>query len=163
MVNAFIRSAEKNDLNAIMQIYSVAREFMEENGNPNQWGKIFPPRELIADDIEKGRLFVIEENGSIHGVFAFIIGNDPTYAVIENGSWLTETEYGAIHRVASDGKMHGVLSAAVGFCLTKISHLRIDTHKDNRVMQRQILKNGFTECGTIYTDDGSPRIAYERL
>lgn len=163
MVNAFIRSAEKNDLNAIMQIYSVAREFMEENGNPNQWGKIFPPRELIADDIEKGRLFVIEENGSIHGVFAFIIGNDPTYAVIENGSWLTETEYGAIHRVASDGKIHGVLSAAVGFCLTKISHLRIDTHKDNRVMQRQILKNGFTECGTIYTEDGSPRIAYERL
>lgn len=163
MVNAFIRSAEKNDLNAIMQIYSAAREFMAKNGNPNQWGKVFPTRELIADDIEKGRLFVIEENGSIHGVFAFMIGNDPTYAVIENGSWLTDTEYGAIHRVASDGKMHGVLSAAVGFCLTKISHLRIDTHKDNRVMQRQILKNGFAERGTIYTEDGSPRIAYERL
>lgn len=163
LVNACIRPAEKNDLNGIMQIYSTAREFMAKNGNPNQWGKVFPPKELIADDIENGRLFVIEENGSVHGVFAFIIGVDPTYAVIESGSWLSDTEYGAIHRVASDGKIHGVLSAAVGFCLTKISHLRIDTHKDNKVMQRQILKNRFTERGTIYTDDGSPRIAYERL
>lgn len=163
MVNAFVRQAEKNDLSGIMQIYSAAREFMAKNGNPNQWGKAFPPKELVVSDIENGRLFVIEENGSIHGVFAFILGNDPTYAVIENGSWLTDTEYGAIHRVASDGKIHGVLSAAVRFCLTKISHLRIDTHKVNKIMQRQILKNGFTECGMIYTDDGSPRIAYERL
>lgn len=163
LINACIRSAEKNDLNDIMQIYSAAREFMAKNGNPNQWGKAFPAKELVVSDIENGRLFVIEENGSVHGVFAFIIGNDPTYAVIENGSWLSDAEYGAIHRVASDGKIHGVLSAAVRFCLSKIPHLRIDTHKDNKVMQRQILKNGFTERGTIYTDDGSPRIAYERL
>ena len=26
--------------------------------------------------------------------------------------------------------------------------------------QRQIEKNGFIRCGTIYVEDGSPRIAY---
>lgn len=163
MDNACVRSADKKDLNDIMQIYSSAREFMAKNGNPNQWGKTFPPKELILNDIKTGNLFVIEQNGIVHGVFAFIIGNDPTYARIENGSWLSCSEYGAIHRVASDGEIHGVLKTAVDYCLTKIKHLRIDTHNDNKVMQSRILKNGFSKCGTIFTDDGSPRIAYERI
>ena len=28
-------------------------------------------------------------------------------------------------------------------------------------MQKQIEKNGFKKCGTIYVRDGSPRIAYQ--
>ena len=27
-------------------------------------------------------------------------------------------------------------------------------------MQKQIEKSGFKKCGTIYVEDGSPRIAY---
>lgn len=38
----------------------------------------------------------------------------------------------------------------------------IDTHEDNEVMQHLILKNGFEKRGIIYTDDGSPRFAYEK-
>lgn len=158
-----VRNAAEKDLNEIMQIYAYAREFMAKNGNPNQWGTAFPPEKLIYDDIKSGRLYVIQENGCIHGVFAFIIGDDPTYGYIENGNWLSDGEYGAIHRVASDGKIHGVLKTAVDYCLTKITHLRIDTHKNNKIMQKQILKNGFTECGTIFIEDGSARIAYERI
>lgn len=40
--------------------------------------------------------------------------------------------------------------------------MRIDTHENNKVMQHLIKKNGFQECGIIYVEDGSPRIAYEK-
>ena len=34
--------------------------------------------------------------GTPCGVFAFIIGDDPTYQVIEDGGWLNDNPYGAI-------------------------------------------------------------------
>lgn len=86
-----------------------------------------------------------------------------TYLRIEGGSWLSDAEYGVIHRIAGDGTIHGGLRQAVEYCEQTIHHLRIDTHEDNKVMQHVILKNGFTCCGMIHVADGSPRIAYERL
>ena len=37
-------------------------------------------------------------------------------------------------------KSKGVLNKAVDFCSAKKAHLRIDTHKDNKIMQHQIEK-----------------------
>lgn len=47
------------------------------------------------------------ENEKVVGVFVFIIGEDPTYRVIYQGAWRSETEYGTIHRIASDGTTKG--------------------------------------------------------
>lgn len=38
--------------------------------------------------------------------------------------------------------------------------LRADTHADNIYMQRALTATGFVRCGTIYTEDGTPRLAY---
>ena len=62
-----------------------------------------------------------------------------------------------------DGKIKGVLNTVIEYCNRKISHLRIDTHENNKIMQHIILKNGFTRCGIIHVTDGSPRIAYEKI
>ena len=77
--------------------------------------------------------------------------------------WLSDTEYGVIHRIAGRTKEKGIFAEALEFCQEKITHLRIDTHKDNSIMQHALAKYGFTPCGTIYVADGTPRIAYERL
>ena len=98
-----------------------------------------------------------------HAVFMFDICEDETYEVIKNGQWLSDEEYGVIHRVASDGKIKGVLNKAVDFCSAKKAHLRIDTHKDNKIMQHQIEKNGFKKCGIIKLINGDERIAYEKI
>lgn len=156
-----IRKAELSDLGQILQIYENARQFMAANGNPNQWGKTNPPRETLERDIKLGQLYVVVREESIRGVFAFIPGEDPTYRYIE-GSWRSNEPYAAIHRVASDGS-GGILAAAVAFGWERIPHLRIDTHADNWVMQRAIERAGFEKCGTIYLEDGSPRIAYEKI
>ena len=61
-----IRTAQPRDLARILEIYDYARGFMERTGNASQWGKHFPPEELLREDIRAQRLFVIEENGA-HG------------------------------------------------------------------------------------------------
>ena len=89
-----IRLAVPEDFTSIMSIYAYARSFMQETGNPNQWGNHFPPEELIHNRIRDKQLFVLEENGTLHGAFAFIIGEDPTYLQIDDGSWLSDAPYG---------------------------------------------------------------------
>lgn len=159
-----IRKAEEKDLNSILRVYAIAREYMRQNGNPDQWGWDKPPKEMLVDDIKKGQLYVGENtDGSIPFVFAFILGDDPTYSYIEDGSWLSDEPYGTIHRIASDGSLPGVVKMAVDFCKTIISNIRIDTHHNNKTMQHVVEKIGFTKCGIIYIEDGTPRIAYQLL
>lgn len=155
-----VRKAGLDDLPCIEQIYAYAREFMEKTGNPQQWGKTYPPHEWLVDDIAKGLLYVITDMDAIHGVFYFYIGDDPTYGSIEEGAWKYDLPYGTIHRIASDGN-GGILKTAVEFCLHMIPSMRIDTHHDNVVMQKAVLKLGFQRSGIIRLENGDPRIAYE--
>lgn len=57
--------------------------------------------------------------------------------------------------------MKGVLAAAVAFALTRYDTLRIDTHRDNSVMQRLVQKAGFKYCGIIHCWNGDERLAYQ--
>ena len=158
-----IRKATPADLPAVLEVYGSARTFMAANGNPTQWGSTYPAPELLEEDICLGRLFVDTDQDRVCGAFMFSVGDDPTYSYIEDGAWLDSSPYGVIHRVASDGRVPGVLKRCLEFCRSQSSHLRIDTHADNHVMQRLLSSQGFTRCGTIYVEDGSPRIAYEWL
>ncbi len=156
-----VRKTTIDDLGSILQIYSFAREYMKETGNPNQWKDNRPEREVVIGDIENGNSYAIEHNAEICGVFAFIIGQDLTYNFIQ-GQWLNDEPYGTIHRIASNNKVKGVLNCCLRFCQSKTNNIRIDTHKDNLIMQHLLEKDGFTKCGIIYLQDGSPRIAYQR-
>lgn len=157
-----IREARTEDLERILEIYEIAKAFMRQTGNPHQWNSRYPDSKTLEEDIHKYQLFVMEEESIIHSVFAFILGEDPTYNKIE-GAWLDHSTYGTIHRIASDGIMHQVFNKAVNFCSKRCAHLRADTHEDNKIMQKVILKNGFQETGIIYVEDGTPRIAYEKV
>ena len=97
------------------------------------------------------------------GVFALIIGSEPTYEIIEQGSWHSSMPYGTIHRLASDGSSKGIARSCFDYCKEKCSYLRIDTHRDNKPMLAAIKKYGFQECGIIYVQDGSERIAFDYL
>ena len=156
-----VRQAREADLPRILEIYEYARSFMANTGNPNQWGKTHPPREILEADIPAGNLYVVED-GMIHGVFALFLEPDPTYGYIEDGAWVTDSPYATIHRVAADGS-GGVFPAVLGFVEQRNSHVRIDTHQDNRVMQHILAKYGFSRRGIIYLQNGEPRIAYEKV
>ena len=162
MTDYRIRQAAAEDMDSILCIYARARDFMAASGNPTQWKDGYPGQELLTEDIRKGELYVVENQEHICGVFFFHIGEDPTYGYMENGTWRSNDPYGTIHRIASDGS-GGIFPVCLQFCKSKIRHLRIDTHHDNKPMQHVVEKHGFFRRGIIYVQDGSPRIAYDLI
>ena len=145
-----------------MEIYDIARQTMRASGNHSQWVDGYPKREMIEDDIARRVSYVIEgDDGTACGVFMFSVEDDPTYALIEDGTWLDDEPYGVIHRIGSDGTQRGVLATTVDYCTGIIGNIRIDTHADNAIMQHVLKKLGFEQCGTVYCHDGSPRVAYQ--
>lgn len=154
-----IRLAKIEDLSEILKVFKIAREFMKATGNPHQWGENYPDKKILEEDISLKRLFVFEEKNEILGAFVYFCGIEPTYIKID-GSWRDNSPYGVIHRVANSGKIKGMVGKIVEF--TNNPHLRIDTHKDNSVMQHVLEKNGFYPCGIIHLADGQERIGYEK-
>ena len=162
-----IRKSTEQDLGRMLEIYAVARRFMAEHGNPNQWGpRGWPPEALLRRDIESGRSYVcLNDAGRVVGTFFFDQGADiePTYRQIADGAWLDDGPYGVVHRIASDGSERGVGAYCLSWAYGQCDHLRIDTHGDNTVMQGMLAKLGFVHCGTIYVyEDNDPRLAYEK-
>lgn len=157
-----VRLAKKEDLPEILPIFAYARAFMAAQGNGSQWGQTNPPLEILEGDIRKGQLYVLTRHDRICGVFAFVLGEDPTYGYIEGG-WNSSQPYGTIHRVAGNGTEKGIFAACVNFCRKQCAYLRIDTHQDNKIMRHLIRKQGFSYCGVIYVKDGSPRLAFDRI
>lgn len=155
-----IRQGKNEDLERILEIYEIARQYMKSCGI-DQWQNGYPAKSDVIDDIETGISHVLYDENGIYGAFVLVEGEDPTYISIEDGEWKDNSEYFAIHRVASDGSRRGVFHEIAEFAKSKSKHLRVDTHKNNMNMQRVVKANGFTYCGVIHLLDGSPRVAFE--
>lgn len=157
-----IRKTAPAELEQIMTLYEHARFFMADNGNPSQWGSTYPPCSLVQTDIENGDSYVCEDQGRIIATFYYKDGPDPTYQQIEEGCWLNGRPYGTVHRITSDGSVRGAASYCLNWAFAQCGNLKIDTHRDNHIMQHLLAKNGFQYCGIIRTDDGSERLAYQK-
>ena len=175
-----IRKAKIEEIDSIMEIYKRARRFMAQTGNPNQWGDSKPYREWIENDIESGKCYIcvervdnkkiideiseansVREKEIIAAVFYFAIEEDSTYKVIYEGEWLNYEPYGVVHRIASAGNIKGAGEFCLKWALNACGNLRIDTHKDNKVMQNLLKKLDFQYCGIIHLKDGAPRLAFQ--
>lgn len=157
-----IRKSAPEDLAQIMALYAAAREFMRENGNPNQWGDSYPAQEMIEADIAAGKSYVCTEGEEIIATFYFAVEEDPTYRQIEQGAWLCGGPYGVIHRITAKRSVRGAASFCIAWCYEQHGNLRIDTHRDNQPMRRCLERNGFAYCGVIHIADGSERIAFQK-
>ena len=157
-----------------MQVMEAAKKIMRSSGNMHQWEDGYPSEAVIFSDMEKHGGYVVlasqatkgraEDSGCIVGYFAFLPAPEPTYSKIYDGEWLDDVQsYHVIHRIASYPDVHGVFSDIMDFCFSHDANIRIDTHKDNRIMQHNIEKHGFTYCGIIYLANGDERLAYQKL
>ncbi len=155
------KKAKTDDLLQITHIYARARELMRNTGNANQWKNHYPTQEMILADIQNGNLYLLVDEDGIEGVFAFFPEGDPVYNHID-GAWLNEKPHAAVHRVASAGRKKGILAECMQYCFSLSNNIKIDTHHDNKIMQHQLEKAGFSRCGIITLANGEPRIAYQR-
>lgn len=158
-----IRLASIEDMSVLVDLYEQARSFMRLNGNREQWADGHPNAEDLTIDIQNKRLYVYEVNGDIEGSFVFYIGNDPTYEIIDHGRWLNDYSYGVVHKVASRQRVKGVGQTILTYVFSKISNVRMDTHRDNYPMQKLLEGQGFVHVGTIYLADGQSRLAYHHI
>lgn len=156
-----IRKAILEDIPRMQEIFAIARSFMAETGNPNQWADTYPSIEQLCDDINSGDSYVCLEHGKMVGTFVLRGGNDPTYDRIYDGAWKNDNPYATIHRIASNGEVKGIFNTAMEFALQHYDTIRIDTHRDNKVMQKLVAKAGFLYCGIILCWNGDERLAYQ--
>ena len=159
-----IRPAQTNDLSDIMAVLEAAKGIMRASGNAGQWVGGYPSAEIILQDINRGYGQVVVADGRIAGYFAFIPSPEPTYAEIFNGAWRDDSlPYHVVHRIGSYPEIHGVFQAIMDWCFARCGNIRIDTHRDNRIMQHIILKYGFQYCGIIHLATGDERLAYQKM
>ncbi len=157
-----IRLTKKEDLGEVMAIYGSAQRFMCASGNPNQWAVGHPSREIIEEDIRLGRHYSCLVDGRIECVFMYTDEPDPTYREIYSGEWPNSLPYGTMHRIASAGRVKRIADTCLSWCFDRCGNLRADTHKDNKVMQNVLSRNGFRYCGIIYLLSGDERMAYQK-
>lgn len=159
-----IRPAHNDDLAEVMAVLAAAKGIMRASGNDAQWIGGYPSEEVILEDIARGNGFVVLDDGRIVAYFAFIASPEPTYARIDGGAWLDdEAPYHVVHRLGSYPEVHGVFNAVMDWCFERDPNIRVDTHRDNRIMQHCIDRYGFTYCGIIYLESGDERLAYQLI
>ncbi len=159
-----IRNSTLNDIKIIMELIEYGKQKMRESGNMNQWTNGDPNESIIKNDIENNNSYIIELDNEPIGTFAFVLGPDPTYLKIYEGKWINEdNNYYVIHRISSKPKGKGIMKEILKFCFSKTKNIRIDTHRDNKIMRHILEKEGFKYCGIIYLEDGAERFAYQKI
>lgn len=165
-----VRLSRAEELDALLEIVEHGRAALAAAGVP-QWNDGYPSRESIAADLAKGVSYTALHDGKPVATAVILTDGEPDYSEINGGRWLQDGPYITVHRVAThrDAKRTGAASALIekaermakerGFAA-----VRIDTHRQNLVMQAFLEKNGFVHCGVIYLRrSGAERIAFEKL
>ena len=166
-----LRPTCEGDLPEVMRIIADAQADFRARGI-DQWQNGYPNEAAIRCDIARGESYVVIRGEQIVATAMITFAPDPNYAVIYNGEWLLAApkSYATIHRISVDlaERGQGIAEWIVGqterMCRKRgTDSLRIDTHRDNRSMQRVAEKNGMTLCGIIHLADGAERLAYEKI
>ena len=158
-----IRLAIIADIPQIADVLAEARKTMRASGNMHQWTDGYPQLDVIEADIERQGGFVVVEGGRVVAYFAMLPSPEPSYVTI-NGTWTDDTKpYHVVHRIGALPKVHGIFNSVMDYCFAHDTNIRIDTHRDNHIMQHLIASNGFNYCGIVTLSNGTQRLAYQKI
>lgn len=160
-----LRETKITEITTVLSIIEMAKKLLKSEGIP-QWNGPYPLYEDILEDCQKRQSFVLLEDDQIVGTCALVRGPEKNYEVIE-GQWLSDRQdYLAIHRIA----LHPVVQGK-GYMQKFLSlinergngHFRVDTHELNSRMLHHLKKAGFQECGRVWMEDHTERVAFEKI
>ena len=162
------RRANERDIPDILKIITQAKSYFKKQGI-DQWQGDYPNLKSIKDDIDKEYGYVLLKNQRLAATVAVSFDGEETYDQIHEGEWLSIQPYAVIHRLAINDELKGIgLSSVVmdhifELCRQKgIRSIKVDTHRENKPMQRLLEKKQFQYCGIIHVSDGE-RVAFEKL
>ena len=165
-----LRNSKETDIEYILNILEDAKLFLKNNG-VDQWQNGYPNKDVILEDIKNNESYVLECENEIIGTTVLSFRGDNNYNKIYEGKWITEKEkYAVVHRIAikKDSSIKNIGMNIMKFIENKciennINSIKIDTHENNRNMQNLLEKLNYKYCGIIYLEDGSKRIAFEKI
>ena len=165
-----VRKTEDRDIPHVIDIYSGARALLRRRGIP-QWTRgNYPNEDTLRDDINAGWAFVVQYGNAVAATAAIMTEQEPNYQIIRNGAWLHDGKYATVHRIAvhSDYLGHGLARALFAYAeevawQLDFGSVRVDTHEQNTPMRRLVASLGFQQCGIVTVEDGTLRVAYEKL
>lgn len=162
------RKSVKADVDQIMKIIKQAQDYFKQQ-DIDQWQNNYPNEDVINNDIANKDSYVLEKDGSIVATAVISFEKEKTYEKICDGQWVTNNDYAVIHRIAVDDTYKGsgfsniIIKNAEEMCIEKgIKSIKVDTHEENKSMQKFLKKNNFKYCGVIYLEDGAKRVAFEK-
>lgn len=161
-----LEPAQEKDLAICTSIIDEGKAFQREQGFV-QWTETYPNADIIRDDIQQQKGYVVKVNGCIAGYMCIDFDGEPAYDDIQ-GSWQTEAPYAVVHRMAFGSAYRGMGLADTAFhlmeelCLSNgVKSIRVDTDFPNKRMQHILEKNGFKHRGVIIFQ-GSGKLAYDK-
>ena len=160
-----LRPARRQEAGVCYQCIEDARAYHRSLGF-EQWHPDYPTQQTILDDIAQGIGYAFADDTGVIGYCCIVIGDEPAYREID-GAWKTDRPYAVVHRMAFSRRARGggrskeAFSLIRTFCRSNhVGAIRLDTQKENRVMQHILDREGFAYCGLIQFD-GGPKLAYE--
>lgn len=165
------RKAEISDLKEIMEVIEDAKQYLALQGI-DQWQDGHPSEEVIVEDIVMHESYVFVEEDEIVGFVSINLDEEPSYDTIYDGAWKLEgSDFGTIHRTAVKSAYRGKgISLRMFFLAEQVCRknkkqsVRIDTHRDNQLMQHLAIKYGYEYCGVVKLVRADvERIAYEKV
>ena len=165
------RRASEADIPTLMDIMAQGIARLNAQGVA-QWQTGFPNEDVFRADIAAGNCWLFGHEDAPAGCVAIYTTPDPDYDDID-GAWLTDGAYGAVHRVAVTDAYVGrglgeeMLQFAEDIlCGFGLPSVRIDTHRDNRIMRGLLEKRGYIYCGAlrhaVETREGREFAGYEK-
>ena len=163
-----IRRSELSDVSAIMELIADAQQFLRSCG-VDQWQDGYPTAQIIEQDIALGQSYLCVEQGRVVATAVLSAAGEPTYSTIE-GRWLNENGYVVVHRLAVSaaatrrGLARVMMSYAEEFAKSMgLNDIRVDTHRDNKVMQHLLERLDYQFCGQITLQSQAKRLAYHKV
>ena len=147
-----VRLGRREDVEPVMALVRRVVPLMRQDGNL-QWDDTYPNAEVFRGDVEKGQLWVAEEDGTLAGVAAITQDQEPEYA--DAGLDPDEPAI-VVHRLAVDPAFRGrgvaenLMRQAEAVARERgITTLRLDTNTENTATQRLFPKLGYVFAGEI--------------
>lgn len=161
------RKATLQEANSIWEILKQAIIRRKQDGS-NQWQDGYPNLDVVKNDIAKGAGYVLTENETIIGYASIVFNDEPAYDDLI-GTWLTNSDFAVLHRLAISEEHLGKGLAKKILLFTEelalennIFSIKIDTNFDNLAMLNIVEKLGYVYCGEVEFR-GSKRKAFEKV
>lgn len=161
------RKAETKDQNEIWKIIQDSIERRRKDGS-EQWQNGYPNLQTIEKDIQNNFGYVLTVNETVAVYVAIILNDEPAYEKID-GKWLTNGDFGVIHRVAISENFSGKGLAKKLFDYIEehiknqgIPSIKVDTNFDNLAMLKILENKGYIYCGEVFLAGGI-RKAFEKV